>query len=59
MIELMTPAEVAEFLRVPSREFKERICRQPNFPKAIHLSARVRRYVAVGDADGWITEIIK
>ena len=54
MTELLTPQEIADILKVPLRQAKEKVLRSPGFPApALNLSQKLRRW-SRADVEGWI-----
>lgn len=44
MIDLMTPDEVADLLKIERRLFVRTVSKQPGFPTPVKLSPRIRRW---------------
>jgi predicted DNA-binding transcriptional regulator AlpA len=53
MIDLMTPEEVAEKLKMERRKFLRTVANQPGFPAPVRLSKRILRWHAE-DIDTWV-----
>lgn len=54
MTELLTPQEIADILKVPLRQAKEKVLRSPGFPApALNLSQKLRRW-SRADVESWI-----
>jgi predicted DNA-binding transcriptional regulator AlpA len=53
MIELLTPDEVADRLKIERRKFLRTVAVQPDFPAPVRLSQRILRWHS-DDIDTWI-----
>ncbi|WP_321905204.1 helix-turn-helix transcriptional regulator [Paraburkholderia tropica] len=53
MIDLLTPDEIADKLKVERRAFVRTIAKQPDFPAPVRLGPRILRWSA-DDIQTWI-----
>lgn len=44
MVDLMTPDEIAELLKIDRRSFVRTVSKQPDFPPPVHIVGRIMRW---------------
>jgi len=52
-IELLTPDEIADLLKIDRRSFVRSVCKQPGFPSPVRLGERMLRWHS-DDIEQWI-----